>query len=230
MSEPEFDQYAGDYSVLHQQSIAFSGCELEYFADYKARYAAECFREICRDGERLLDFGCGTGASIPLFGKYLDHPSLVCADVSIKSLELAERRHGAAAAYLPIRDERLELPADSVGMVFTSCVFHHIPPDRHGHWMAELLRVTRPGGAVVIFEHNPLNPLTRHAVSSCAFDENAVLIAAGTLSRRLASSGWNPRAVRYHVFFPGLLKAMRPLEVWLGWLPLGGQYSVVARK
>ena len=42
----------------------------------------------------------------------------------------------------------------------------------------ELKRVLRAGGACVIFEHNPLNPLTVQAVNTCPFDENAVLIKA----------------------------------------------------
>ena len=36
-------------------------------------------------------------------------------------------------------------------------------------FVSEMVRVTRSGGLVAIFEHNPFNPLTRHAVNSCAF-------------------------------------------------------------
>jgi hypothetical protein len=35
--------------------------------------------------------------------------------------------------------------------------------------------------------------------------------------------------MRYRVFFPHALAALRPLERLLAWLPLGAQYYVCAR-
>ncbi len=232
MTEPEFDQYAGDYTAMHQRSVAFSGCELGYFAEYKALYAAQCFREFCGKGETLLDFGCGPGTSIPYFTKHLDldETRLIAADVSRKSLDIARERFGGTASYLHIESGRLNLDSGSAGMVFSACVFHHIEPERHVMWMAELHRITRPGGVILIFEHNPLNPLTRYAVAGCAFDEGAILLRAAALADRLKKGGWTPWRTRYHVFFPGFLKKLRPLEQALGWLPMGGQYSVLAFK
>lgn len=226
----EFDKFAPDYEALHRQSIAFSGCEPAYFAQYKVEYAASRFRQYYRSGDKLFDFGCGTGASIPYFGKYLAEAKLVCADVSSQSLEIARHRFGDEASYLLIEGDSLGVESNSIGMSFSSCVFHHIPPEQHSLWIAELYRVTRPGGVLLIFEHNPINPLTRYAVASCAFDKDAILLRASILIDRLTAGGWAVRRTRYHVFFPGFLKKLRPAEAMLGWLPLGGQYSVLALK
>ena len=230
MIETEFDRYADDYERLHAQSVAFAGCELGYFAQYKAEYATACFRRYCAENEVLLDFGCGTGTSISYLRACLGNAHLIGADVSQKGLDLAEQRFGAQARFLHIGGTALDLPSDSVGMGFSACVFHHIPPAQHGLWIAELRRVIRPGGVLLIFEHNPFNPLTRHAVASCAFDEDAILLRASTLSERLRAAGWQPQRPRYHVFFPGFLRGLRKLEPGLGWLPIGGQYSVLAIK
>jgi hypothetical protein len=81
-----------------------------------------------------------------------------------------------------------------------------------------------------VFEHNPLNPLTRHVVNSCEFDENAELIMAPTMRRRVREAGFGTAEVRYRIFFPHLLRALRPLEPLMTWLPLGAQYYVAARK
>jgi hypothetical protein len=81
---------------------------------------------------------------------------------------------------------------------------------------------------LTIFEHNPLNPLTVHAVNSCPFDENAVMIRAKTLLRSLQDAGWACAALRYHIFFPHALKGLRSLEKYLRWVPLGAQYSATA--
>jgi hypothetical protein len=80
-----------------------------------------------------------------------------------------------------------------------------------------------------LFEHNPLNPLTRHAVNTCPFDENAVLIGAPTMRRRVHEAGFGNARVKYRIFFPHFLRTLRPLEPKLTWLPLGAQYYVVAR-
>lgn len=228
MMESEFDKYAADYEILHRQSISFSGCDTGYFADYKIARAAKLFRKHCNEGDRLLDFGCGTGTSIPYFNKYMPAITPVCADVSRQSLDAARLRYASMATYLPIEGGRLALESGSIGMCFTSCVFHHIAPGDHEQWLAELRRVTSPGGVLLIFEHNPLNPLTRYAVDNCAFDRDAILIKARSFEMQLQATGWTCEQTRYHVFFPGFLKRLRPVEKLLGWLPIGGQYSILA--
>jgi ubiquinone/menaquinone biosynthesis C-methylase UbiE len=229
MAEAEFDNFAADYQRLHEESIGFSGCNASYFAAYKVRRAAEMHRRFGAPPS-ILDFGGGTGTSIPHFRRELPRVDLICADVSRKSLAAAASEFGDTANYLPIEDETLALATESVGMCFASCVFHHIPPVRHGHWLGELRRVTQSGGLLVIFEHNPFNPLTRHAVNNCVFDRDAILLKAQTLRRQVKRAGWHILETRYHVFFPEFLRGLRPLESYLGWLPLGGQYSLVARR
>ena len=34
----------------------------------------------------------------------------------------------------------------------------------------------------------------------------------------------------YRLFFPNILAALRPIERYLAWLPLGAQYYVVSKK
>jgi ubiquinone/menaquinone biosynthesis C-methylase UbiE len=230
MIEAEFDKFAERYDQEHQRSIAFSGCEAAYFARYKVEIAADYFRALCEGKEALLDFGCGPGTSLPLFRKALPQSRIVAADVSRRSLAEAEARCAGQAEYLWIAGSGLDLETEEIGMAFAACVFHHIPPTEHESWMTELRRVVRPGGGLVVFEHNPLNPLTHYAVSRCVFDKDAILLRARTLADRLTSSGWHVRRIRFHVFFPQWLHWLRPLEPALGRIPLGGQYSVFAIK
>ena len=82
----------------------------------------------------------------------------------------------------------------------------------------------------MIFEHNPLNPLTIRAVNTCPFDENAVLIPARQLVHNMVVAGFGAPFRNYRIFFPGHLRAFRVLEPYLTWLPLGAQYYVAARK
>jgi hypothetical protein len=88
----------------------------------------------------------------------------------------------------------------------------------------------RTGGRLFVFEHNPYNPVTRHLVNTCPFDADAVLLTRAETVALLKTAGLEPSAAAYCLFFPRLLAGLRPLETWLGWLPLGGQYFVAGRK
>ena len=82
---------------------------------------------------------------------------------------------------------------------------------------------------MTIFEHNPINPVTRHIIATCPFDENAVLIPARELRRRQIQAGFQPVEIAYTAFFPGALAALRPLERYMSALPIGAQYYTWAR-
>jgi len=150
--------------------------------------------------------------------------------VSERSLALSKQRYPDSTNYLLIENDRIPSAADAFDVVFSACVFHHIAHEEHAMWLRELHRITKPGGLIAIFEHNPLNPLTVHAVNTCPFDVNAKLLFASNLAQRLAEAGWASPRIRYNLFFPRRLAVLRPIEDKLGWLPLGAQYVALARK
>ncbi|MGF6918335.1 SAM-dependent methyltransferase [Paraburkholderia sp. 40] len=108
------------------------------------------------------------------------------------------------------------------------CVFHHIDHAEHVDLLGELKRVVGPRGTVVIFEHNPLNPLTVRAVNTCEFDVNAKLITARNMKRACLDAGFSDVVVRFRIFIPHMLAKLRPLEKYLTHVPLGAQYAVDA--
>ena len=112
--------------------------------------------------------------------------------------------------------------------MFSACVFHHIAHEHHEQWLKELLRITRPGGILAIYEHNPLNPLTVRAFNTCPLDKDARLIQAWKLRRACLEAGWSSASIAYRLFFPRALAYLRPLERRLGWLCLGAQYRLLA--
>jgi SAM-dependent methyltransferase len=230
VNEAEFDRFADEYEAQHRANIAISGEPPEFFAAYKIAELARLSERLSTSPRRILDFGSGIGNSVPFFRQYFAESELTCADASNRSLDLSRRRFPGPERYLLVEGRVLPAENDVFDIVFSACVFHHIRQEEHSHWLEELRRVTRPGGLLVIFEHNPLNPLTVHAVNTCPFDENARLIRAGALVHALDEAGWSESTARYHLFFPHALAALRPAEKHLGWLPLGAQYSATARK
>ena len=182
------------------------------------------------DEPKILDFGAGVGNSIPYFHEYFPQADLTCLDVSEKCLAIAERRFPDQATFRLFDGVSVPLEDASFDIVFTACVFHHITANQHIDLITQLHGVLRPGGILVIFEHNPYNPLTVKAVNSCEFDENAVLIPPKLMEKRVGDAGFSETAHSFRIFFPGFLRALRGIEKYMRWLPLGAQYYVVARK
>jgi SAM-dependent methyltransferase len=230
MDVAEFDQFADEYENMHAANISITGERPDFFSDYKIRVLRDDIARLGLQADSIIDFGAGTGNSVPFFRRYCPGSALTAADVSGRSLALATARFPGAMQPLLMEGDTIAAADSSFDIAFSACVFHHIPHAEHGRWLRELHRVVRPGGALVIFEHNPLNPLTVRAVNTCPFDENARLIRASALKRGMADAGWRSPAARFHIFFPRALAALRPVEPRLTWLPLGAQYSVIARK
>ena len=232
MNPSEFDKFAEEYRSLHQVHTAASGEAPEYFAEYKMKDLRRLLSSDSWDveGGRFLDFGGGVGTSVPYFGKHFPGAHLTCVDVSVKSLEIGVKRFGSATSFVAFDGSTLPFAEATFDCAFAACVFHHIPPEAHQRLLGELWRVLKPGRQVMVYEHNPLNPLTVRTVNACPFDENAVLIRAGTLRSRLESSGFRESQIKYRVFFPRRLRWLRSTEEKLAWLPMGAQYYVCGRK
>jgi hypothetical protein len=101
-----------------------------------------------------------------------------------------------------------------------------LPPGNWAAFAAEMKRVVRPGGLVAVFEHNPLNPLTRVSVSRCPFDEDVTLLRAGTTARLMTEAGLQPVERRFFYFLPVRDVATSRIERALRGVPLGAQYFV----
>ena len=131
----------------------------EFFAAYKIAELARFAADLPAAPEQILDFGSGIGNSLPFFRERFPNAALTCADASSRSMALSRQRFPGPERYalvegreIPLDERRLR--RDVLGLRFPS----HPAPGEHGHWLRELLRVTRPGGLLAIFEHNPLQP------------------------------------------------------------------------
>jgi SAM-dependent methyltransferase len=223
----EFDRHASTYSEQHESSIALSGEEPEYFAQYKV----DDLVRICALNHvkpaRILDFGAGIGNSLAPMQRAFAEAQISGIDVSAESLEVCRKVAREGTDLRCYDGQTIPFDDGTFDIVFTSCVFHHIPATEHVSLLREIRRVLAPNGRFVLYEHNPWNALTVQAVRNCPFDENAVLISAPEMIRRLRSAGFCRVERRFRVFFPRLLSALRPLEWSLSPVPLGAQYMLV---
>ena len=230
MQRAEFDKFAAQYRQVHADNTKASGEEPEYFSAYKARDLARNLARRRMLRPRILDFGSGIGSLVPFLRQHVPDASLVCVDISQQSLAYGAAAHGPAATFVGYDGRTLPFTDRSFDAVIAACVFHHIDPSRHFAHLQDLLRILRPGGLAMVYEHNPWNPLTRRAVDTCPLDENAVLINGPEMRGRLIAAGFRDCRLAYRVFFPSVLRAIRPLEDFMHWLAIGAQYYVTGIK
>jgi 2-polyprenyl-3-methyl-5-hydroxy-6-metoxy-1,4-benzoquinol methylase len=165
----------------------------------------------------ILDFGCGTGnVTESLAQQFTD---LHGYDPSEGSIELARRRMPKVSFHTSPDS----LPEGHFGAAVLSGVLHHVPPAERQAVLGSVRRAMAPGGRIFIFEHNPINPLTRRAVSQCPYDDDAILLWPWEVKRQLKSAGLTCVEQDFIVFFPKLLARLRALEPHLAWLALGAQ-------
>jgi SAM-dependent methyltransferase len=222
-----FDDCALRYSNEVQSSIDFSGLRHDFFLEAKAKVLARTLLNHfgAARPSLALDIGCGIGLLhshlAPMFHK------LVAVYTSAGSIEHA-RRMNPSVEYSVVNQS---LPYDSgtFHVTLAACVLHHVPPQSWPAFLGEMHRVTRPGGLICVIEHNPLNPMTRLAVSRCSFDADAVLLRASQTSALIKRTGASGINTEFFLAVPIRGGFAARLERLLRRLPLGAQYLVSAR-
>jgi len=108
-------------------------------------------------GQRVLDVGCGVGMYTVAF---LRETRLVFGiEVEYeRALEARERAAGVVQA----PGERVPFPDAAFDVVFSHEVLEHVADDRA--CVAEMVRVVRPGGRIVIFVPNRRYPFETHGI------------------------------------------------------------------
>jgi 2-polyprenyl-3-methyl-5-hydroxy-6-metoxy-1,4-benzoquinol methylase len=217
-----FDSLAEDYKAITTQQHAFFDQNTSYLQEYKVAIA----HELVSSPKQVLDYGCGIGLLQGFLSTYYPAATITATDISEKSLDYVRSNHPRTVTVLD--EEALKSHYD---LILVSCVLHHVPPCDRKVLLERLVRALSPGGHILVFEHNPLNPVTQHLVNTCPVDDDAILLRRSELVGILNSIE-EATVVKtgYTLFFPGALKSLRPLEKHIRWLPAGGQYFVFVSK
>lgn len=222
MNKVDFDQFTGKYNDLLREQTKFFSADEAYFA----RYKVELTRRLMTDQPRhILEYGCGIGRNIPFLRSAFPRSVIFGTDISARSIEVARQMNPGVAFWLEAAEPAVQSEFD---LIFVAGVFHHIPPAQRMSAMNGIASLLSSNGRVIVFEHNPFNPVTRRIVSSCPYDADAVLLRQSELTGLLSSGGLRIKGRGYCLFVPPKLKRFVGVERYIGWLPLGGQYWVCA--
>lgn len=194
----------------------FEGRRLERKTDVRLAREHLDFAGL-RPGHTAVDVGCGVGTvSRVMAGLAGVHGRVIGVDESAARLGEARRyaSAGAAIEYLPASAEHLPLDAGTADLVWSRFLFEYLPdPDAV---LREMIRVAKPGGAVVVCDldgncvwHGGADPELRSLLDTAldtlgsSFHPRAGL----ELYTRCARAGLNDLQVRiepYHVIAGGI--------------------------
>ncbi len=227
-----FDDVSGEYDKVLNQGLKLSGEGKSYFAEKRVDWTRRRLAEYGMKPSRVMDYGCGTGTSVPLLSGLPGVVEVLGVDVSAKSLDIARRNMKEAGLSEKSRFSLLEefSPNGGFDLAFTNGVFHHIPPEERAAAMSYVWSSLKPGGFFALWENNPWNPGTRLVMSRVPFDRDAITLSFLETRGRLKSAGFEVWGSDFLFFLPRSLKWLRFVEPWFCKIPLGGQYLVLARK
>jgi SAM-dependent methyltransferase len=218
----DFDKFTGNYNELLNAQTRFFSSTDEYFAKYKVELVR---KKIERPINSILEYGCGIGRNIAYLREAFPNATVMGTDISRESLEMAQQENPDVRFAC-----ELDSPSDvgQFDLIFVAGVYHHIPLDQRAEATRTLKQRLRRDGEIYIFEHNPFNPVTRHLVNTCPYDEDAHLLRPSRLKAILQAERLAVDSSGYCLFAPPKYPPLVKLEPRLEWLPLGGQYWVRA--
>ncbi len=108
-----------------------------------------------RPGQRVLEIGCGTGNLLLAAKRAQPGAVVVGLDPDLDALARAHRkarRRGLAVQLDRGYADELPYADNSVDVVFSSFMLHHVPTDRREQAIREVRRVLSPGGALHVVD------------------------------------------------------------------------------
>jgi SAM-dependent methyltransferase len=224
----EFDDYADTYDLALAQGLSLSGEGRDYFAQGRIAFLGRCLREARFAPLKAMDFGCGTGDSVPLIRSLVGSQTIVGIDESSRSIQRASINYGAPGVTFALSEGYVS-PGD-FDLAYTNGVFHHIPPAERPTAVAFLHDVLRPGGILSLWENNPWSLGARYVMSKIPFDRDAIMLSAAGARKLLRENGFRVLRTDYRFIFPKALRILRSLEELLRRTPAGAQYQVLCTK
>jgi SAM-dependent methyltransferase len=142
--------------LMHRVAGDGDGARFLEIGEQSARQIDQALAAVGRSlGEfgSILDWGCGCGRIIRWFDDLAAKASLYGVDIDEQAITWCDQNLPFATFSVSQPQPPLEFPDDHFDLVFNHSVLTHLDERFQDLWLAELRRVTRPGGIVLLSVH-----------------------------------------------------------------------------
>ena len=216
-----FDDYSSNYEEKLLKSLGNIDSNYSYYHSGKAKIAK---RELRISPNKILDLGCGIGSMLKFLKGNFNNSKFYAYDKSQKSLEYVKLKYPEVHCLENLNTE------EKFDLIILTNVIHHVKSADRKELLSNISNLLEDNGRLLIFEHNPFNPLTLKIVSNCEFDADAELINKKNLIKLCKENYFKHEKSGYIHFFPSKLKIFFNLEKYLKWFFLGAQYFSIFKK
>jgi len=231
-SNPEllFDNYSTNYHQTLNETLSLTGENTTYFANQRVSWTKNkinnYFPELSI--KTVMDFGCGTGDTLPIIEQKFFANKLIGVDTSLESIKVAKGNYESKKiSFFESSSFNEYLSCD---LVFCNGVFHHIPQEDRDMALHYIFQRLAINGVFAFWENNPWNPGTQYLMKKCPFDNDAHPISVLQGKKLLEKNGFRLIKTSYSFIFPNSLRFLRFTERFLSSLPIGAQYLLLAKK
>jgi SAM-dependent methyltransferase len=103
---------------------------------------------------KVLDFGCGPGRVITWLQQQRKDLQFYGTDIDAEAIDWAQRNLSAMATFDCNRTmPPLDYESGTFDLIYSISIFTHLPEDMQTAWLAELKRITKPGGYLILTTH-----------------------------------------------------------------------------
>ena len=147
-------------------------------------------------GMRVADIGCGTGNLLVALGRKRPGLDLAGLDPDERALARAQRRSRRAGLSVDWRRgfaQELPYPESSVDRVFSSLMLHHLDDASKGELLAEVRRVLRPDGILVLADLDGHDAHRGHRLGR-HLGRRSIAVADTEMVKRIEASGFDTKS------------------------------------
>jgi ubiquinone/menaquinone biosynthesis C-methylase UbiE len=180
------------------------------------------FFPLLSNGIKILDFGCGNGFLTDCIQKSFYNAQVIGIDIDAQQIE-KNKEYYPAVDFQLVTSLSLPFDENSIDLIYTVNVFHHIVCEEQKKYAVELLRIMKANGTFIIFEANPYNLSSRRIFYKEHSKETAMLNVSEIKSLFYKSKC----SIKQNYLYPNF---SRNFELLLKYVSLGPLYAVIITK